>query len=330
MPPADIADLLSAFVATHEPMFKEALLRAHTEGLSAEAREVASFRTLLSSRWERPLMLLRVVIYIAELVAIASASNRDALSDDNAALDHALRRLHGRGVRVSKQALALLEAGHADGAMAHWRTLHELMVVACFIQEHGEECARRYLAHVVVDNYHEGMKYQEWGAKLGYKPLDAEQLAAIDDAYKSAINTYGKRFDDDYGWAHHFLPSKKGGRASFARIEESISFAHIRPLYKLACQQVHAGPKGILFSISHDPMEVVPLGPSQSGLADPGQNVGITLSQMTSILPAFSPSIDDAVAVKVQLSIADEAAAAWAETQLQMDAEDELRDADVE
>lgn len=91
---------------------------------------------------------------------------------------------------------------------------------------------------------------------------------------------------------------------------------------------MHAGPKGILACLSHDADDVVLLGPSNNGLADPGQSVGLTLSLMTTIFLKINPSVDVLVGVKVQAALADAAAQTWVDTQLQLeDDEVALREA---
>ena len=43
-----------------------------------------------------------------------------------------------RACQVTDEIICLLENGFADGAMARWRTLHEIAVVAVVISQHGE------------------------------------------------------------------------------------------------------------------------------------------------------------------------------------------------
>jgi hypothetical protein len=63
-----------------------------------------------------------------------------------------LIRLLVRAWQVTDEILCLLENGFADGAMARWRTLHEIHVVAAVLMRHGESITERYLAHQAVES----------------------------------------------------------------------------------------------------------------------------------------------------------------------------------
>src|ERR1039458_2598896 len=76
-----------------------------------------------------------------------------------------------RSCQVTDEIICLLENGFADGAMARWRTLHEIGVVAAVISKHGEEIAKRYVAHQAVESERAMKKYQSCYQQLGYKPI---------------------------------------------------------------------------------------------------------------------------------------------------------------
>lgn len=306
------------FVNENEERIKQIILRSYPSEIRSDDRELSGFRRRLAKRWERPATLLRIIIALSERIAVESAPDGVPRLNGGDVLEPVLRRLHGRGVRIAKEALALIEAGFADGAMARWRTLHEITVVAMFIQDHGAQCATLYLAHDVVETYRSASSYRAHQEALGYEPITDEEWHNIEDAYRAALATYGESFATEYGWARSFLV---GRAANFAEIEASIALEHLRPFYKMASQQVHAGPKAILFGLSHDPRELVLLGPSNAGLADPGQNVGLTLSLLTKVFLRVSPDMDVLVGVKVLSALASEAAVAWAETQRDLDEE---------
>lgn len=294
-------------------------VRHYPGEIASDARAEQAFRKRLAARWRTPLTLLQVIIALSERLAVESLEGEPTDNSPAGTLEAVLRRLHARGVRVAKEGLLLLQGGYADGAMARWRTLHELTTIALFIQVHGEDCARAYLAHDAVESYRSALHYKRAHEKLGYEPISADELADLEESFRSAIEHFGKEFGGDYGWAYAFL----GGRAShFSEIEASLSLAHLRPYYRMASQQVHAGTKGILFGLSHDPDEVVLLGPSNGGLADPGQSIGLTLSLLTTVFLTLHPSIDLMVGVKVQASLSEVAAEEWVSAQLQLEADE--------
>jgi len=82
-----------------------------------------------------------------------------------------LTRLHVRACQVSDEVITLLENGFADGAMARWRTLHELGVVATLIADGDERLAERYIHHDAVDVKRQANDYEQVQVPIGYPPL---------------------------------------------------------------------------------------------------------------------------------------------------------------
>jgi Family of unknown function (DUF5677) len=89
----------------------------------------------------------------------------------------ALVRRQARGCLVASEVLALLRSGHASGAHARWRSLHEIAVVAGFIQD--QETARRYLSHGAIESYHAARDYQRHAKTLGYEPFSDEEMGEL-------------------------------------------------------------------------------------------------------------------------------------------------------
>lgn len=59
----------------------------------------------------------------------------------------ALVRLHGKAVMTAREVMILLRSGYSSGALARWRTLHEVWVVSLLLLEGDDELSRRYLHH---------------------------------------------------------------------------------------------------------------------------------------------------------------------------------------
>lgn len=57
----------------------------------------------------------------------------------------ALKEIHGRACQQYDEIVCLLENGFPDGALARWRSLYELAVIAHFIMENGEETAESFV-----------------------------------------------------------------------------------------------------------------------------------------------------------------------------------------
>jgi hypothetical protein len=74
-------------------------------------------------------------------------------------LQSILTRLLARGCQVSDEIISLLENGFADGAMARWRTLREIAVVATVIRRYGTDIGARYVDHQAVESKRKMDKY---------------------------------------------------------------------------------------------------------------------------------------------------------------------------
>lgn len=287
--------------------------------IRADLKQGKEFQARLARRWKRPLDLLRLVVEVSYRAGVEAGDRISAAGFEHPQLAFVLVRLHARGIRVAKETLLLLEGGFPEGAMARWRTLHELAIVGNFIQENGELCAKAYLAHQAVESFKGASQYQEACPRLGFQPISDEEMKTIRDAYEEVILTYGNSFKDDYGWAAPFL---SGRPAHFASLEAAVQLGHIRPFYRMAGHQVHANPKG-LFAPLADPQDaVVLLGPSNTGLADPGQNTALSLSMLTSCLLAVSSTIDAIVAMLVLEELSTDAMHSFVETQQKLEDED--------
>lgn len=126
-------------------------------------------------------------------------------------------RLHGRASLVASEVVTLMRAGFPSGAHARWRTIHEVAVVAFFIAEHGQGIARRYLAHDAIQRYKSAELYNTYHQKLGYEPLEPRDLAALENAYRAALDEFGPGFGKEWGWA---IPALADGVAPTLRARE--------------------------------------------------------------------------------------------------------------
>ncbi|MDO6389323.1 DUF5677 domain-containing protein [Pontibacter sp. BT731] len=234
-----------------------------------------------------------------------------------------LHKLHARAIQISKEILNLLKGGFSDGAMARWRTLHELTVIGYFIKDNGTETAQRFLDHEYVSNFKEAQCYDEYGEKLGLTKLNEEELTYLRNQKDAMIHKYGKDFKEDYGWAAHIIK----GKPNFSEIEKKVNLNHLRPYYKLANNMVHSGAKSIKFKlglIDKELMDQVLLtGPTNYGLALPGQNTVISLHQTTVNLLTHAPTFDRLVSLKVMAKFVEECKNAFVQIEKRLEEEDE-------
>ena len=132
----------------------------------------AGFEARLYARWRRALDLFEAIMVIAqESGQEFNQKHRAGASQNEDHVFDALSRLHARACLIASEVLALLRSGHASGAHARWRTLHELAVVAYFIEKHGEEVAERYLLHYMVESAKSAEEYQIYSARLNTRLL---------------------------------------------------------------------------------------------------------------------------------------------------------------
>lgn len=250
-----------------------------------ERSQIASFRNNLEHRWGKGLSLLRMLLTICREIGQENLKRHQRLRPKkHSHLKVVLVRLHARACQVSDEIITLLEAGFADGAMARWRTLYEISVVATVIADHGEEIAEQYIAHEIVEAKSAMDEYARCSVLLGYKPISRREAKTIASDHGKILAKYGKEFGSPYGWAARHLKKKK---PIFSDLEAAAGRAATRSYYKMASYNVHASAKGIFFKLSLLDATGIIAGASNAGLTDPAQNTAISLTSITALL--FGP-----------------------------------------
>jgi len=275
-----------------------------------QARKMTrGFERRLYDGWRLALELLEMhIIIVQELVLTINARYHKSTSIKTPHLVEVISRLSARACQVSLEIMTLLRGGFADGAMARWRTLHEITVTAFFISKHGNTMAERYLCYDVVESHRGARQYQVHCGALGYEPFPENQMQQIRDAFDKVIERFGKPFSESYGWASSVFSDR---RINFSDIEQCTDLDHFRPFYKLASQNVHADPKGVLSRLGHTDRNMMLAGPSKFGLADPGHSTAISLLQITSCLLFLEPNLDRMVMAQVLKLLSDEVGTAF-------------------
>jgi hypothetical protein len=248
--------------------------------------------------WKTPIDLFEGLIKISSEAAEQHYTTIEQTTDDNNKFTHeALIKLHGRAIHISNEILVLIKAGYADGAMARWRSLHELSVVALFLIDNNDNISKRYLDHVYVKNYKESVDYRKYYRKLNYAALGRKAIFDINKDYKRVKNLYGKDFNDDYGW----IPKSILKNRNFRSLENHVKLDILRPSYRMASNAVHSGAKGFWrLGLSEDLQESLLLtGPSVYGLADPLQNSVMSLLHITLSVLNLSPDFNSVLNMKV-------------------------------
>lgn len=260
----------------------------HGPDILREQREQrAGFQTRLRTRWGKALDLLELHVgYALEAGVRFHGRNKPAEGDWTY---NALIRLHARACLIAGEVQALLGSGFASGAHARWRTLHEVAVVAFFIAKHGQDTARRYTLHDAIESCRAAGEHQQHAAALGQKPIEQEELNELEAERDALLAEFGPGYGTPYGWASAVL----GGRPTFRDIEVDVALDQWRPYYRMASHATHAGPKALSFDLGLLRTEVMLAGPSNAGLADPGDAAAISLFQVTVALLNLRPDAGD-------------------------------------
>lgn len=277
------------------------------------------FRMNIEKRWGKALGMLRMLLTISREFGSEIAKLRPP---DESHLSNVLLRLHIRACQVTAEVITLLENGYADGAMARWRTLHEISIVMALMNEHGEELAERYVAHRVVEAKSGKDQYALCYESLGYQPLSSTKCRKIDEAYDCAIATYGKEFGGPYGWASGYVPKSSRGRIGLGDIEAAAGRAAMASHYRLASYNVHAGPHALFFRLglmSDEPGLLA--GASNAGLTEPGQNTAVSFFFISILLARDCINLDTVVTMKLLHLLRDEIPRAFAKAERKLQAD---------
>jgi hypothetical protein len=259
-----------------------------------QGADVAGFRQRIEEDWGKPLAQLRMLLTMSrEWCQWAHTRYESQKDNKNRQLRKLLIRLLVRGCQVTDEIVCLLENGFADGAMARWRTLHEIAVVAAVISQHGEDIAERYLDHQAVESKRALDKYLACYKDLGYKPMPVGEQKKILKAYDEAIATYGPSFKGEYGWAALHLNNP---RPTFVDLEKAAGCAEMRSYYQMGNDNIHAGIKSMFVRLGLPDYDSLLSGRSNLGLMEPGQNAAHTLTQLSAIVCLSEPKMDDLVA----------------------------------
>jgi hypothetical protein len=238
----------------------------------------AAFEARLGARWGRALDLFDLTVDQAaeDGIWINTHYRGGAVARQDQKFE-ALIRLHGRAVMTAQEVLVLLRSGYSTGALARWRTIHEIWVVFSLLADGDEELCRRYLVHEAIESMKGQEEYEETWEALGFEPpdwtsFDRDQLRA------SLAQEFGQEFLRDYGWA---APLFDGRAPRFRELQALAQLDHWRGYYRMASHGTHANPKGVSWNIQGGSRsEVIWAGPSNAGLVDPAQCTLIALANV--------------------------------------------------
>jgi hypothetical protein len=278
-----------------------------TSILRENQKHQRSFNKQLNKKWGELLDLLEVFIVLSEDIGADFTDDIINLpKEDTSPRFTVLSRSHARSCQVSKEIITLLRNGFADGAHARWRTLHEIAVETNIINKNQDELAQRYIDYDLVQRLQAARAFHKYDQEFGVENVTQEELQDLETACKELDELYGKDFRNENGWANDLTGKPK---PKFSDLEALADFAHMRPQYKLACLNVHGGPRALFFrfGLRYDGDENFLLtGSSTSGLANPAQNTAYSLLQISAALLTYDVNLDYLVALKVLFKLEQE------------------------
>jgi hypothetical protein len=314
MPKADV--VLTEEEIEHRSVLLAKQLRRESAELRRYRRLGEGFKKRLAKTWSQPLRLYEIVLKATLDGGREFVQEHWAQADQESDFTfEALTSLHAQACRVAGEVLELLRTGHAHGAHAHCRTLHELAVFAGVIAEHPQ-VAERFLLHDVIEDAKGLDTYQaKLAGRPGYVPYSNEDVDTVHARRDEALKRFDKSFGTYYGWAVPLFPPKE--HLTFEKLEDLAGLGHLRPWYDWATHiGVHASSRGVRLNLITRGDITTPLaGATNIGLSDPGQEALISLLQVTtSMMVHGRPITDDptpVVVLKALMTLTDEAGEAF-------------------
>lgn len=257
-------------------------------------------------RWKPAFDHLEMMWNISQELGEANAKEFDQNTDESTqAVMAALSNIFPKALLVTNEIICLLKGGFPDGALARWRSLHELSVTAMYILQEGREPAIEYLLSFHFAARRAALQMNEHAEIAGLEEFSKGDLEGFDTRRNEAEKVLGRKIekDKDGEW-----PAINLKHRNFAAIEKHVGMDHWRPWYKCASQHTHADlkPVGNLLGMSESKEAVNLVGASNSGFADLFMVTAISLAQITSTYLSVTPNPDRSVHSNVLLKFSDE------------------------
>ncbi|MDQ3676929.1 MAG: DUF5677 domain-containing protein [Actinomycetota bacterium] len=204
----------------------------------------------IADRWEGAFDLYELFRASAFALAQRAWAPEEASTRTDLERRIAVRLLFVRAYVTAGEILALIRTGFGNGAVARWRTMHEVEVVATLLATAEDDTVRRYGDYLAYETWRTLETYERHHEELGWEALPAEEMKAITERGQDVRREYrGKLARSSYEWARREL---SGGLPELAddatqvelrHLEEHVGLTARRALYQLASDAVHAGWK---------------------------------------------------------------------------------------
>lgn len=258
----------------------------------AEYREAqAAFEQRLWERWRSAFDRYDWVLIQAHTAAVYMLRHyRQEAVAQRDTLFEAQTRLHARAYRTACEVRALLLSGNPDGALARWRSLHEIVVVMKFLERHGAETAQRFLDYDRVQTARSWDLYEQMPPAWQVLPVTTADATDVRAERDRVVQEYGPAFQNENGWACAALGlTKDRSRVTFAQLEKQVEMEAFRFYIHTASHHVHVNMKGLANDLRAD------LAPTMRGFSAAAGTTLWGLAECTRILANLRPTPDTEV-----------------------------------
>lgn len=301
-------------------MLLEKLRSSVLDKLLASKEIEGEFEAAVLRTWKKPFDLLDLLLYIClEVASEFNCGNGSEASSDSGCVRVALVRQQANACLVFNEVVHLLRSGFPGGAHSRWRKLHEIACVSYFISRHGEDVARRFLDYEVVEAYFQAEAIREHQQKMNCGVLSEKDFRELKREFGKVEKVHGSDFVKKAVYPFGWVPREVLETRSLREIERSVGLDLLRPYYDSAVYNVYGESRGLLFRLGVGGGKgegvVLPVGPSNYGLADPGKAAAISLGQVTACLLQAKPSVKGLVIVECLRNLVDEISEAFCEVE---------------
>ena len=271
----------------------------------------ARTRTVIARDWGAAIDASRLLVTLCTQEG-ETFNDRHLRSQRGTIRDEARARLHIRACRIAEEIILLLEHGHAEGALARWRTLHEVAVVATLIKEGGDDLAERFFDHDAVEQKRMLDDYRRAALAAGEPSPPAAQAREIERSFDDMVTRYGKHFQGMYGWASEQLGLPK--EPKFHDLQDAIGSLSLKHRFRVASSSNHASVATLGQPVHHwDPTTTIP-GAFAAGFEGPAVDTAQAIVQATTALFDEPWDLDQLVLVGALGVLRDEIAKDWLAT----------------
>jgi len=239
--------------------------------------DLAGFHKRLFETWRAPMTRLDSLIAMCmEIGQEINAEYRSSKKYPPSTRRNIMIKLHTRAVQIANEVSCLLKGGYADGAMARWRSLHEVTVMLAFLGRHNDELSSRFVDFQAITRLKAATEYNEHHGIFGFESLDQSMIIQLQKEHDAMLKKYGQQFTNENGWATDVLKQK---RVTFKDIENFVDMSFLRPQYGFASKNIHSGVDSIGFklALSMSSQETLLAGPSNEGMIEPIQCTSYSL-----------------------------------------------------